>query len=226
MPTLVIANKLYSSWSLRPWILLKQLGIAFDEVVIPLDTPQFKTEVAKYSPAGKVPIWIDGDIAVWETIAIMDHVGETYDDVEVWPRDPHARAMARSVAAEMHAGFQPLRAACPMNLGKRFPYKDRGPEVQRNVERVTDIFLEARGRFGAGGPFLFGAFSAADAMFAPVCTRLDTYSFPLDDVSQAYVRTMLSLPAFQEWRSAALQEPWVVEHDEVGEEPAEVFRNA
>jgi len=224
MPTLVIANKLYSSWSLRPWLLLKQVGIPFNEIVLPLDTPEFRAGVARYSPAGKVPVLVEGEIAVWESLAIMDHVGEAYEDAEVWPREPQARAMARSVAAEMHAGFQALRRACPMNLGKRFAHRDRGPEVQRNVDRITQIFREARGRFGSGGEFLFGAFSAADAMYAPVCTRLDTYSIPLDPVSQAYVATILALPAFREWREAALQETWTVAHDEVDEAPVEVFR--
>jgi glutathione S-transferase len=224
MPTLVIGNKLYSSWSLRPWLLLKQLGIAFDEVVIPLHQPDTKARILKHSPAGKVPILIEGDVAVWESLAIMDHVGETYDDAEVWPRDPHARAMARSVAAEMHAGFQALRSACPMNLGKRFGERDRGPEVARDVARVTEIFREARERFGAGGPFLFGEFSAADAMYAPVVTRLDTYAIPVDRVSRDYMDAILSLPAYREWLEAALDEPWVLEFDEVDEEPAKVLR--
>src|ERR671916_2816199 len=154
MPTLVVGNKLYSSWSLRPWLLLKQLGIAFEEVLIPLDQPDTKARIRKNSPAGKVPILIEGDIAVWESIAIMDHVGETFEDAEVWPRDPHARAMARSVAAEMHAGFTALRRECPMNLGKRFGTRERGEGVARDVARITAIFQEARGRFGSGGPFL------------------------------------------------------------------------
>jgi glutathione S-transferase len=226
MPTLVIGNKLYSSWSMRPWLLLKQLQIAFDEVVIPLHHPNTKAEILKHSPAGKVPILIDGDIAVWESLAIMDHVGETYDDAEVWPRDPHARAMARSVAAEMHAGFTALRSACPMNLGKRFRERDRGPDVARDVARVTEIFREARERFGAGGPFLFGEFSAADAMFAPVVTRLDTYAIPVDPVSRDYMHAILSLPAYREWLDAALDEPWVLDFDEVSEEPVEVLRRA
>ena len=224
MPTLVIGNKLYSSWSLRPWLLLKQLGIPFDEVLIPLHQPDTKANILKHSPAGKVPILLDGDIAVWESIAIMDHVGETYDDVEVWPRDPHARAMARSVAAEMHAGFTALRSACSMNLGKKFGERDRGDEVARDVARVTEIFREARGRFGSGGPFLFGAFSAADAMYAPVVTRLDTYSIAVDPVSRDYMSAILSSRAYKEWLDAALQEPWVLEFDEVDEEPVEVFR--
>jgi glutathione S-transferase len=226
MPTLVIANKCYSSWSLRPWLLLKQLSIAFGEVLIPLDQPDTKAEILKYSPAGKVPILIEGDVTVWESIAIMDHVGETYEDAEVWPRDPHARAVARSVAAEMHAGFGALRSACPMNLGKRFAQRDRGEAVVRDVARVTEIWRDARGRFGAGGPFLFGDFSAADAMYAPVVTRFDTYSIPVDPVSRAYMDTILALPAFREWRDAALREPWTIPHDEVDEDPIEVFRAA
>lgn len=224
MPTLVIGNKLYSSWSLRPWLLLKQLGIAFDEVLIPLGQPDTKAEVRKHSPAGKVPILIEGDIAVWESIAIMDHVGETFEDAEVWPRDPHARAMTRSIAAEMHAGFTGLRSACPMNLGKRFGERDRGPAVARDVARVLDIFRKARGRFGSGGPFLFSEFSAADAMYAPVVTRLDTYSIPVDPVSRDYMDAILALPAYKEWLEAALEEPWVLAHDEVDEAPIEVFR--
>jgi glutathione S-transferase len=211
---------------MRPWLLLKQLGVAIEEVLIPLDQPDTKEKILKHTPAGKVPILIEGDVSVWESLAIMDHVGETYEDAEVWPRDPHARAMARSVAAEMHAGFQGLRSACPMNLGKRFPAKDRGDKVARDVARVTEIFREARGRFGVGGPFLFGEFSAADAMYAPVVTRLDTYSIAVDPVSRDYMQAVLSLPAFREWREAALQERWTLVHDEVDEEPTEVFRKA
>ena len=222
MPTLVIGNKLYSSWSLRPWLLLKQLGIAFDEVLIPLDQPDTRQKIGARSPAGKVPILIEGDVTVWESIAIMDHVGETYEDAEVWPRDPQARAMARSIAAEMHAGFAGLRSACPMNLGKRFGERDRGAAVARDVARITEIFREARGRFGAGGPFLFGAFSAADAMYAPVVTRLDTYSIAVDPVSRDYMDAVLALPAYRAWLEAALKEPWVLPHDEVDEKPIAV----
>jgi glutathione S-transferase len=224
MPTLVIGNKLYSSWSMRPWLLLRHLDIPFDEVLIPLDQPNTKAAIQKYSPAGKVPILVDGDVTVWETIAIMEYVNDTYAEDDVWPRDPHARAMARSIAAEMHAGFTNLRAACPVNLGKRFGRRDRGPGVAADVARVTEIFREARERFGAGGPFLFGEFSAADAMFAPLVTRLDTYAIPVDPVSRAYMETILSLPAFRQWREAALGEPWVIAFDEVEETAVEVLR--
>ncbi|MBD2746403.1 glutathione S-transferase family protein [Microvirga sp. BT688] len=225
MPTLVIANKCYSSWSLRPWLLMKQLGIPFDEITIPLDLPETKENVLKHSPAGKVPVLIDGDLTVWESIAIMEYVGDVYG-APVWPEDRKARAMARSVAAEMHAGFMGLRSACPMNLGKKYASRDRGEAVARDVARFSEIVRQARERFGAGGPFLFGAFSAADAMYAPLATRLDTYSIALDATTRAYVNTILSLPAFQEWRSAALNEEWIVAVDEVDEDPIKNYRKA
>jgi glutathione S-transferase len=225
MPTLVIGNKLYSSWSLRPWLLMRQLGIAFDEILIPLDTPDTKARVLEHSPAGKVPILIDGDVTVWETIAIMEYVGDAYG-APIWPADRKARAMARSVAAEMHAGFQALRPACPMNLGKKYAARDRGEAVAGDVARFSTIVRQSRERFGEGGPFLFGGFSAADAMYAPLVTRLDTYSITLDATTQAYVDAVLALPAFQEWRSAALKETWIVEHDEVDEEPIANYRQA
>jgi glutathione S-transferase len=225
MPTLVIANKTYSSWSLRPWLLMKQLGVAFDEITIPLDLPDTREKVLKHSPAGKVPILIDGDVTVWESISIMEYVGEAYG-APIWPEDRKARAMARSVAAEMHAGFSALRSACPMNLGKRYAQRDRGEAVARDVARFSDIVRDARGLSGAGGPFLFGAFSAADAMYAPLATRLDTYSVALDAPARSYVDAILALPAFQEWRSAAMKEEWIVDADEVDEEPIENYRTA
>lgn len=225
MPTLVIANKLYSSWSMRPWLLMKQLGIAFDEIVIPLDQPDTPARIRKHSPAGKVPILVDGEATVWESIAIMEYAGDALG-APVWPQDRAARAMARSVAAEMHAGFSALRSACPMNLGKKYAAKDRGEAVARDVARFSEIVRQARERFGKGGPFLFGAFSAADAMYAPLVTRLDTYSVDLDATTRAYADAILALPAFREWRAAALQETWIVDADEVDEEPVEDYRKA
>jgi glutathione S-transferase len=225
MLTLVIGNKLYSSWSLRPWLLLRQFGIPFEEILIPLDRPDTKARVLEHSPAGKVPILIDGDVTVWESIAIMDYVGEAFG-APVWPADVRARAMARSVAAEMHAGFQALRSACPMNLGKKFPSRERGEAVAEDVARFARILRDARERFGIGGPFLFGGFSAADAMYAPLATRLETYSIAVDATTRSYVDAVLSLPAFQQWRAAALSEPWVLHHDEVDEEPIAIYRQA
>jgi len=224
MPTLVIANKCYSSWSLRPWLLMKQLGIPFDEIVIPLDLPDTKAKVLAHSPAGKVPILVDGDVTVWESIAIMEYIGDAF--APVWPSDRGARAMARSIAAEMHAGFPALRSACPMNLGRKFAPKDRGEAVARDVARFSEIVRQARERVRAGGPFLFGAFSAADAMYAPLATRLDTYSIAIDATTRAYVDAILALPAFQEWRSAALKEEWIVEADEVDEDAIDNYRKA
>jgi glutathione S-transferase len=225
MPTLVIANKIYSSWSLRPWLLMKQLGIQFDEILIPLDLPDTKARNLQHSPAGKVPILIDGDVTVWESLAIMEYVAETFG-APAWPQDTKSRAMARSVAAEMHSGFSHLRSVCPMNLGRKYATRDRGAGVEADVARFCEIVRQARERFGKGGPFLFGAFSAADAMFAPLVTRLNTYSIILDADTRIYVDAVLSLPAFREWRDAALRETWIVDHDEIDEEPIETYRTA
>lgn len=228
MPILVIGNKCHSSWSLRPWLLMKAFGLPFEEVLIPftdpIDTPEWKAEVRRYSPAAKVPALVDGDVVVWESIAIIDYLADTHPDLAIWPENRAARAMARSIAAEMHAGFQALRRACVMNLGKRYAHRDRGAAVARDVARVLEIWREARERFGTGGPFLFGAFTAADAMYAPVVTRFETYSIPVDRHARAYMDAVLGHPAFQEWRDAALEEPWIVPEDEVDEEPIAVLR--
>jgi glutathione S-transferase len=224
MPTLVIANKCYSSWSLRPWILLRQLGISFDEVLIPLGQPDTAAQIREHSPAGRVPILKDGGITVWDSLAIMEYAAERWPEAQVWPEGREARALARSISAEMHSGFQALRNGCPMNLGKRFGPKDRGEAVSRDIGRIDAIWQDARARFGEGGPFLFGAFSAADAMYAPVVTRFETYSAKISDVSRAYMDAVLGLPAFGEWRAAALQEPWLYKEDEVEEEPVAIYR--
>jgi glutathione S-transferase len=224
MPTLVIANKCYSSWSLRPWILLKQLGIGFDEILIPLGQPDTPARIREHSPAGRVPILKDGDLTIWDSLAITEYAAERWPEAQVWPRERNARALARSISAEMHSGFQALRNGCPMNLGKKFGPRDRGEAVGRDVARIDAIWEDARSRFGEAGPFLFGAFSAADAMYAPVVTRFDTYSVEVSPVSRAYMDAVLALPAFQEWRGAALREPWFYKEDEVDEEPVANFR--
>lgn len=229
---LIIANKLHSSWSLRPWILLKQFGIPFEEILInfgpTFDDPAWKARVSAYTPAGKVPALVtrDGetDIHVWESLAIMDHIADTHPELAIWPRDKAARAMARSISSEMHSGFSALRNACPMNLGFRHPPKDRGPGVAADVARITDIWTEARARFGASGPFLFGAFTAADAMFAPVTTRFRGYGIGVGPVSEAYIDAVQATPAFIAWRESALSEDWIIPLDEVDEPVAEDFR--
>lgn len=219
MPTLVIANRIYSSWSLRPWLLMRELAIPFDEVVIPLDEPDTRSRILAYSPAGRVPTLVDGDVTVWDSLAIMEYLAERYGQGRVWPADPKARALARSISAEMHAGFPALRSACPMNLAKRYAGRDRGEAVARDVARIAAMWADARARFGTAGPFLFGLFCAADAMYAPVVTRLDTYGFEVDAPTRAYMDAILSLPGFAAWREAALAETWTVPHDEVDEEP-------
>jgi glutathione S-transferase len=225
---LIIANKCHSSWSLRPWILLTHFGIPFEEVLVPFgptfDDPDWKRKVSAYTPAGKVPALVDGDVQVWESLAIMDHVADMRPDLAIWPRETAARAMARSVAAEMHSGFGALRNACPMNLGFRHPTKDRGADVAADVARITAIWREARARFGQGGPFLFGEFTAADAMYAPVTARFTTYGIAVDPVSAAYVSAVQSTPAYLAWREAALKEPWIIPLDETDDPVLEDFR--
>lgn len=218
---LLIGNKCYSSWSLRAWLIMRAKGIGFTEKLVPLDEPGFKATIFADAPGsgGTVPTLVDGDVAVWETLAIVEYLHETHPQAGIWPGDKAARAHARAASSEMHAGFTALRSACPMNLGKRFSARDRGPAVARDVERLTALWRQARERFGAAGPFLYGEFSAADAMYAPVVTRLDTYGIAVDAVAQAYMKAVLALPAYREWLAAALAEPWIVAQDEV-DEPA------
>jgi len=214
--TLVIANKRYSSWSLRPWLLLSHLGVPFGEVIIPLDEPTTRARILEYSPSGKVPCLIDGDARVWDSLAIIETVAEWFPDLPVWPEGRAARAHARAISAEMHAGFQALRQACPMNLGRDDrTWKDRGEGALADVERITRMWRETRARFGAGGPFLFGAFGAADAMYAPVVTRLDRYGFAVDADTRRYMDAVLGLPAMVAWTEAGRAETWRAWADEV-----------
>ena len=229
---LIIANKLHSSWSMRPWLLLSAFNIPFEEILIPFgptfSDPDWKAKVRVHNPAGKVPALVDGDgdqaLQVWESLSIMEYIADKHPELAIWPRDRAARAFARNISSEMHAGFSALRNACPCNLGKRHPPKDRGPGVAADVARITAIWNECRARFGAGGPFLFGHFTAADAMFAPVCTRFRTYSIALDPVSEAYCEAIYANPAFVNWRNAALAETWIVPEDEADEPVLEDFR--
>lgn len=212
---LLIANKNYSSWSLRAWLALRGAGIEFEERLLPFLSPEFEAAFEGLSAPRRVPLLLDGTDAVWDSLAIIEHVAERYPDRPVWPTDRAARMMARSICAEMHAGFQSLRGHMPMNLWR--PPEPRAYEeaVAADIARVTDIWREARSRFGGEGPFLFGRFSAADAYYAPVATRLRTYQVPLDDVSAAYVAAIHAQPDFVAWRTEALKEPWVDARDEV-----------
>jgi glutathione S-transferase len=212
--TLVIGNKNYSSWSMRPWLAMKVAGIAFEEVVISLDAPDFKQRLSKISGAGKVPALLDGDVAVWESLAILEYLAEKFPQAVLWPAVAKARAHARAIASEMHAGFVPLRRHCPMNIWRPVKKRDLTPDVSANVRRIDAMWTDCRMRFGGGGPFLFGTFSAADAMYAPVVSRFHTYAVDVGPAAAAYMDAVMALPAWAEWTAAAIREPWVLPADE------------
>lgn len=208
---LVIGSKNYSSWSLRPWLAMKRGGIAFREIVIDLKSPSRLAELSRYSPSGKVPVLRIGDLVVWDSIAIVDTMADRHPEAQLWPVDKDARAIARSLAAEMHAGFFDLRQSCPMNLLAREPRAALPDAVAENVRRIVTIWKEARGRFGKGGPFLFGAFSNADAMYAPVASRFRTYvpdlkAYGDDGTAAAYVEAIFAMPEMAEWMDGARRE--------------------
>jgi glutathione S-transferase len=205
--TLVIGNKNYSSWSMRPWLALAHHKIPFHEVIIPLGQPDSKSRMLQYSPAGKVPILIDGDATVWETLAILEHLNERFPEAQLWPEEKNARAHARAIATEMHGGFAALRQNCPMSL-KRRRGRAMTPEALADLRRITEIWRNARETYGRGGDYLFGAFTAADCMYAPVATRIVSYEIKVDPVAAAYVEAIYRLPAFVAWRDAGLAEKW------------------
>jgi glutathione S-transferase len=211
---LIIGNKNYSSWSFRPWIAMKVAGIPFEEQVISLDDPQFKRIVMEISPAGKVPALADGEVRVWESLAILEYLAAKFPDAKLWPEDPKARAHARAIAAEMHAGFAPLRRECPMNFWRPVKQRALSPEALANVKRIDAVWTDCHTRFGAGGEFLFGGFGAADAMYAPVVARFATYAVEAGPISRAYMDAIMGLEAWREWKAAAVQEPWVLPEDE------------
>lgn len=221
---LYIANKLYSSWSMRPWLVLKAFDIPFQETVIPLRQPDTKASILEHSPTGKVPVLVDGDALVWESLAIILYLAERFPEKPIWPAGVAARAHALSVATEMHAGFQTLRQACPMNLGKRYAAPAMTDDLRANIERIEEMWRTTRARFSDGsGPFLFGPFTAADAMFAPVVTRLESYSLPVSAGTRAYMDAVQSFPAFRAWKEAAFHEPWRIADYEAGHTVTEDF---
>jgi len=205
--TLVIGNKNYSSWSLRPWLALAHHNIPFKEVVVPIGTPESAAAIRRYTPADKVPVLIDGEATIWESIAILTHLGERFPEAKFWPDEKKGRAHAFAISSEMHSGFVALRQQCPMNI-KRRKKRDLSPEAVADIRRVTEMWRDARERFGQGGDFLFGTFSAADCMYAPVATRIRSYDIDVDAVSAAYVETIYALPAFKRWQEGAMQETW------------------
>jgi glutathione S-transferase len=213
--TLVIGNKNYSSWSLRAWLLMKHLGLSFTEVVIPLDTPDTREQIERYGPSGRVPVLRDGELAVWDSLAICEYLAELTG--RGWPAAPAARAVARAVSAEMHSGFTTLRSLWPMNARARNRRTAMTAALAADVERIDEIWNDCRHRFGAGGPWLFGAeYTIADAMYAPVVLRFNTYAARVSDSARWYMATVLEDGAMQEWLLAARAEPWTVAADEVG----------
>jgi len=207
---LVIGNQRYSSWSLRPWLALAHHEIPFEEVVIPLYGPGSKEAILGHSPAGKVPVLRDGGTTVWDTLAILEYLAERFPDWQLWPRDPARRALARSVSAEMHSGFAALRNTLPMDVLAHEPDRPRDAATEADIARIAAIWRQCREAAGAAGPFLFGAFGAADCMYAPVVLRFDRYRVPLDPTCRAYADAVLALPAMRRWVEAGMAEPWVL----------------
>ena len=209
---LAIGNKNYSSWSMRPWLALRANDIPFVETVIPLytDNPADKDQILSFSRAGKVPVLVDGDTTVWDSLAIIEYIAERYPEVKLWPDDAAARAHARSVCAEMHSGFVPLRSECGMNLHRPIRPVTLSADAKANVARIEEIWRECRARHSANGPFLFGRFGAADAMYAPVVHRFRSYAIDVAPDTKAYMETMMALPAFEEWTREGLAETLVI----------------
>ncbi|MGH8402221.1 MAG: glutathione S-transferase family protein [Gammaproteobacteria bacterium] len=213
---LVIGNKVYSSWSLRAWLALKHTGASFTETVLFMDTPAFKPAVRKYSPTGKVPLLKHGSLAIWDSLAICEYLAEQFPAAGLWPEDATARALARSASAEMHSGFMAIRKNLPFNCRVSGRHVDVSAELEAEINRVVELWRNCRARYGSGGPWLFGQFSIADAMYIPVALRFVTYGTKLDTMARAYLETAQSLLAIQEWIAAAKLEKAVIETSEVG----------
>ena len=212
---LVIGNKNYSSWSLRPWMAITMAGVPFRETVILLDTPDTARHISEYSSAGRVPVLVHGRNVIWESLAIMEYMAELFPEKNFWPKTAAARAVARSVANEMHAGFGALRNACPMNLRRPKRPVPMNDAIFKDVARIESLWRECRERFGRSGKFLFGKFCIADAMYAPVVTRFDTYAIPVTAETRQYMDSVMNTEAFSLWHEAAMKEPWIVPADEV-----------
>jgi glutathione S-transferase len=212
--TLVIGNKNYSSWSLRGWLMVRIAGIEFEEIVIPLDLPETQAAIRKHSPSGRVPVLLHRGLAVWESLAIAEYLNDLKPEASLWPPSAAARAHARSISSEMHAGFLELRNAMPMNIRASYPGKGMTPGVRADIERITGLWRDCRKRFAGAAPkddgFLFGAIGAADAMFAPVVTRFRTFGVKLDSDAEAYCAAVMAYPPMKEGVDAAQHEPWLI----------------
>ena len=210
--TIYLGNKNYSSWSLRPWLVLKRTTVDFDEVVVPLYQASTRETILKYSPSGRLPALHHGEVRVWDSLAICEYLADSFPTFTLWPKEPAARALARAVSAEMHSGFAALRQQLPMNVRSSFPGREITTEAQADINRIMAIWRDCRTRLGKdGGDFLFGEFTIADAMYAPVVTRFRTYRIELEREADAYCDAVMALPAMQEWLAAAKNEPMIVE---------------
>lgn len=214
MYTLIIANKNYSSWSMRPWIAMKAAGVAFTEQKLVLFSEEFSRRIGPVTPAGLVPVLMDGDFAVWDSLAICEYVAEQHPNKGLWPAGAKARARARSLSAQMHSGFSHLRDALPMNIEAHLPGIDIPAAAQQDISRIQAIWHDTRAEFGSTGPFLFGAFSIADAFFAPVVTRFVTYGVTAAGPVREYMEAVLALPAMQAWTREAKAEGTFIKEDE------------
>ena len=209
---LIIGNKNYSSWSFRPWIAMRTKEIEFSEALVPFDFEAGNPEIAKLSPTGRVPVLVDGDLTIPESLAILEYLADKFPDKGFWPSDIKVRAMARAISHEMHGGFSGLRNECPMNMRRKIGAIEVSEPVEKDVARIESIWEQALQ--ASGGPFLYGEFSNADAMFAPVVNRLEVYALSTHPSVTAYSETMKNTPAWQEWESAGKAEPWIVDVDE------------
>jgi len=212
--TIVIGNRNYSSWSMRGWLMAKIAGIEFEEVVIPLDLPETQPAIRKHSPSGRVPVLLHRGLAIWESLAIAEYLNDLKPEAGLWPSSAAARAHARAISAEIHAGFAELRNNMPMNIRASYPGKGMTPGVRADIERITGLWRDCRKRFAGAfqkdDGFLFGTFGAADAMYAPVVTRLRTYGVKVDSDGDAYCNAVLAHPAVKDWIDAAKHEPWLI----------------
>ena len=212
--SLVLGNKNYSSWSLRPWLVMKHIGLDFEEIMVPLFQGNFKEELFKHSASGKVPVLKTGDFEIWDSLAICEFLNDTYPDAKLWPEGSQAKAMARAVSCEMHSGFFTIRNDISMNMRRDIQGFVPSDACQVEIDRVQEIWTTCRTEFGAEGPFLFGRFSIADAMFAPIVSRFTSYNIPMEGVVKDYAETVLDLPMMQEWTEAAKKEEWVIDRAE------------
>ena len=205
MPALeiVIGTKAWSSWSLRPWLALKATGQKFKETLVPLRASNTSTRIRRYTPSGRVPVLKHGKLVIWESLAICEYIAENFPKAGLWPKDKAARAMARALSSEMHSGFAALRQAMPMDINARHATPELSDAVKGDIARITQMWKDCRKKFGKGGAFLFGKFSVADCMYAPVATRFVTYGVKLDKTSADYVKAIMALPAMQEWSRTA-----------------------